>query len=206
MQDTRSSIIVVGIDYEADGDLAFETAVNIAGARPTSEVHVIHTATGAKPQVALDKLEHHVQERLDAVLRNHPGLTFERVVTHYRNGAPAQHVVQLAVDLDADLIVVGTHNRKGVKRLLLGSVAEQVVRTARCPVYVVRRKDHLELGDVPQIEPPCPDCLATRAQTRGHDMWCERHEAAKLRPRVHRVVRGAAPHAPEPWSQSTPQV
>jgi nucleotide-binding universal stress UspA family protein len=201
----RPSIIVVGVDYEADGDLAFDTAVQIAGARPASEVHAVHVGAGNSEQLQ-DKLEGRIKERLEAVMRAHPNLTFERVVTHIRSGSPAQQVVQLAVDVDADLIVVGTHNRKGVKRLLLGSVAERVVHMARCPVYVVRRKDHLELGEVPEIEPPCNECLATRVQTRGEEMWCPRHEAAKLRPRVHRVARGASSIAPEPWSQSTPQV
>jgi hypothetical protein len=50
-----------------------------------------------------------------------------------------------------------------VKRLVLGSVAERVVHSARCPVYVVRRKDHLEVADVPEIEPPCKECLLVRA-------------------------------------------
>ena len=53
-------------------------------------------------------------------------------------GPPAQAIVDCAKDQHADLIVMGTHGRHGVAHLLLGSVAERVVRTAGCPVLTVR--------------------------------------------------------------------
>ncbi len=57
-----------------------------------------------------------------------------------RAGAPAAEILKVADDEKVDLIVVGTHGRKGVPHLLLGSVAEQLVRDARCPVLTVRPK------------------------------------------------------------------
>jgi len=56
--------------------------------------------------------------------------------------APAQEIVEYAGEIHADLIVVGTHGRSGMSRLLMGSVAEHVVRTAPCPVLVVRPSEH----------------------------------------------------------------
>ena len=53
-------------------------------------------------------------------------------------GAPARAIVDSARDQHADLIVMGTHGRHGMAHLLLGSVAERVVRTATCPVLTVR--------------------------------------------------------------------
>jgi hypothetical protein len=44
-------------------------------------------------------------------------------------------------------------------------------------VYVVREKRHDSAWKVPEIEPPCPDCLATRERTSGEQLWCERHQA-----------------------------
>jgi universal stress protein A len=53
-------------------------------------------------------------------------------------GNPAAAILKAASDSHCDLIVMGTHGRKGLGRLLLGSVAEQVVRLAPCPVLTVR--------------------------------------------------------------------
>jgi nucleotide-binding universal stress UspA family protein len=61
-------------------------------------------------------------------------------VCHIRLDAASEEISQLAADLEADLVVVGTHGRRGLGRFLLGSVAEGVVRAAPCPVFVVRPK------------------------------------------------------------------
>ncbi|MFC4541421.1 universal stress protein [Halosolutus amylolyticus] len=53
-------------------------------------------------------------------------------------GSPARGIVEFADDADVDTIVLGSHGRSGVSRVLLGSVAEQVVRRASVPVTVVR--------------------------------------------------------------------
>ena len=60
------------------------------------------------------------------------------VETEIRNGDPAETILAVADELDADLIVCGTHGRSGVKRQLLGSVAERVVRHASQPVLTVQ--------------------------------------------------------------------
>ena len=56
-----------------------------------------------------------------------------------RTGVPHQEIVGLARDERADLIVIGTHGRGGMDRVLLGSVADRVVRLAPCPVLTVRQ-------------------------------------------------------------------
>jgi nucleotide-binding universal stress UspA family protein len=58
------------------------------------------------------------------------------------SGSPASAIVQYARSIGANVIIVGTHGRDGVSRLLMGSVAEHVVRHAPCPVLVVRRNEH----------------------------------------------------------------
>jgi nucleotide-binding universal stress UspA family protein len=55
-----------------------------------------------------------------------------------RAGTPHEQIVGAAQDEKADVIVIGTHGRTGVNRMLLGSVAERVVRLAPCPVLTVR--------------------------------------------------------------------
>ena len=57
---------------------------------------------------------------------------------HYLRGKVAEEIVQFAHYREADLIIMGTHGRTGVARLLMGSVAEEVLRRAECPVSIVR--------------------------------------------------------------------
>ena len=60
-----------------------------------------------------------------------------RAERRFEEGDPATEILRAAQELPADLIVLGTHGRTGLRRLLMGSVAEQVVRKARCPVLTV---------------------------------------------------------------------
>lgn len=61
--------------------------------------------------------------------------------TVLRNGVPHQEIVQLASDERADIVIMGTHGRSGLSRVLLGSVAERVIHFAPCPVLTVRKPD-----------------------------------------------------------------
>jgi nucleotide-binding universal stress UspA family protein len=58
-----------------------------------------------------------------------------------REGKPAEQILAAAREWNADVIVIGTHGRSGISRVVLGSTAESVVRHAPCPVLVVRPRD-----------------------------------------------------------------
>jgi nucleotide-binding universal stress UspA family protein len=76
-----------------------------------------------------------LQEMLQKVVPADPAVPYEhRLVT----GDPAEAIVNVAEKEGCDLIVLGTHGRTGFKRLLMGSVAEAVVRRATCPVLTVK--------------------------------------------------------------------
>lgn len=62
--------------------------------------------------------------------------------TLIRVGSPAREIIETARSLPADLIVISTHGRTGLKHVFLGSVAEHVVQRAPCPVFVVREREH----------------------------------------------------------------
>ncbi len=100
---------------------------------------------------------------------------FQHLYTHQRSNDPAHELAQLAADVEADLVVVGTHDWHGVTRLVLGSVAEAVTRLAPCPVLVVRRK--AVPPPVPVIQPACEACLEARRASNGAIFWCEQHQA-----------------------------
>jgi len=62
--------------------------------------------------------------------------------TLVRVGSAASTIAKVAADLNADMIIIATQGRTGLKHVLLGSVAENVVRRAPCPVLVVREREH----------------------------------------------------------------
>jgi universal stress protein A len=61
-----------------------------------------------------------------------------RLEHHLVIGTPGEDIVRLADESNADLIVIGSHGRTGLTRLLMGSVAERVMRTAKCPVLIIK--------------------------------------------------------------------
>jgi hypothetical protein len=75
---------------------------------------------------------------------------------HVRIGDVAQTLEQVAIDYDADLVVVGTHGRNAAARLVLGSVAEKLTRSAHVSVLVAREKTFEGLPRTPAIEAPTP--------------------------------------------------
>ena len=67
------------------------------------------------------------------------GLAVERMITR---GTPFIEIIRTAKEHDVDMIVLATHGRSGLAHVLMGSVAEKVVRKAPCPVLVVRKAQH----------------------------------------------------------------
>ena len=195
--------ILVGVDYSDVSELALTEAVLLARSHERSHIHVVHSIPGMPPlgpamgatdltnagpvlparvdqlsadlsgdmQVFVEK----VLTQLDRQKTENRARAKPHWTTHIRLSEPIQAILQLASDIEADLIVVGTHARSGLARFLLGSVAEGVVRRAPCPVLVVRPVGAESAADGPKIEPPCPQCLEARRATAGAQFWCERH-------------------------------
>jgi nucleotide-binding universal stress UspA family protein len=182
-------VVVVGTDFSQAAERAFAKAYELAAAHEPAELHVV-TATiavdpdaglqtspyagwGAVPFVSLDELQARLMQHIDARLRAQAATSDSppKVIGHVAIEAPSLGIVQLASDLEADVIVVGSHGNHGLTRWLLGSVAEGVVRQAHCPVLVVPPEP--ETLSTPKIEPPCPRCVAARQAGAG--TWCEQH-------------------------------
>ncbi|AFM24658.1 universal stress protein [Desulfomonile tiedjei] len=84
----------------------------------------------------LGNVERTANERLESMMRE-SGQSTKTVKTYCRTGTTYQEVVRLAQEESADLIILGTHGRSGVKHLVMGSVARSVLRTAHRPVLIV---------------------------------------------------------------------
>ncbi|HEX6275453.1 MAG TPA: universal stress protein [Polyangiaceae bacterium] len=185
-------VIVVGIDYSETAELALDKALELAAERPGAEVHVVHVLATNLPALspelavinagvtlptleeAAERLESYVAGKVLAfgAAYSGPARTAPRVVPHLRVDVPTSEIAELAIDLEADLVIVGTHGRRGLARLTMGSVAEATVRLSPCPVLVMRPKAS---PSIPAIEPPCARCVEARNASEGREYWCEQH-------------------------------
>lgn len=135
----RFSRILCPVDFDANSARALEIAAELARERE-ARLYVLHVvAIPSGPEVALDfsKLEGRARERLERLARERIGAR-TRWEVHVRSGPPALEILRAAERFGAELIVMATHGRKGLKHLVLGSVAESVVREAPCPVLTMR--------------------------------------------------------------------
>ena len=184
-------VIVAAIDATANSEQVIATASALGSSLPGAELHLLHvveavprdTEAGAPtfPTTTemLEKARGLLDKNVGDAATRFPG----KIVGHIAAGTPWREIVQFASNVHADLVVVGTHDRKGLKRLVLGSVAEQVVRAARCAVLVARARDHY--AEVPEIEPPCPQCLEVQQKTAGEQLWCAQHTTHHAHGRLH---------------------
>ena len=177
------TVYLVALDATEDAthvlDVACGLGASLGGA---AELHIVHIVPGPSTNdvLGMSALGAPVDymkggELLLERTAAHAAQQFRgKIAGHLAAGQPWREIVQIASDIGVDLLIVGTAGRTGLARFALGSVAEQVVRHAGCPVLVVRPRDHQGNASVP-VEPPCEDCLAIRKQTRRATLWCERH-------------------------------
>lgn len=180
-------VILVGTDYSEASDLALERALELARQTEGAQVHVVHVqhpniaalrgleteSLSASLRRAATELLAHVSTRVAAFQERHGVAATGQVFSHVREAEPGREIAQLAADLEADLVVVGTHDRHGIERWMLSSVAEVVGRLAPCPVLIMRPK--AIPVPLPAIEPPCPGCVEVRFASQGAEFWCEQH-------------------------------
>jgi universal stress protein A len=146
--------ILFATDFSESAGTAREMA-RLLSSRFESELHMLHVVSDLSLQVpefgmglsfpsfadATAEHRREMKERTEASLdaevdpawlNDHP------VITAVRFGTPFLEIIRYAREHDIDLIVLGSHGRTGIAHVLLGSVAERVVRKAPCPVLTVR--------------------------------------------------------------------
>jgi nucleotide-binding universal stress UspA family protein len=142
--------ILLATDGSKDAELARTTAVDMATVTD-SELHVVTVAPGYPsydvniPQVVkqLHTQAEKVLEEQAEKIEQAGGKVAQRhlkIVDPMGERHRAQHIVRVAEEIGAGLIVMGSRGRGGVRRALMGSVSDSVVRHAHCPVLVVRQE------------------------------------------------------------------
>jgi nucleotide-binding universal stress UspA family protein len=140
--------ILVPTDFSAHARPALRYAVELADkfAAELILLHVVADAVLALPDAVmptptpldeLHELTAAAEERLAKLIAAEK-LAARHPRVEVRIGSPAAEIVAAATDLHADLVCIATHGRGGIARVLLGSVAEHVIRQAPCPVLTVR--------------------------------------------------------------------
>lgn len=140
----RQKKILVPSDFSPQADQAVIDALDMVA--DPSDLSVLHVAPPmssypvADPAIVWENITENARaERIEDSFRQHIRDPRSSTV-HFavRFGAPAEEVVDYAEEHEIDMIMMPSHGRSGLRRLLLGSVAERVVRAAHCPVIVLR--------------------------------------------------------------------
>lgn len=149
--------ILLATDGSEEATLAAQTAIELAN-KTGSELHVVYadmlpysTTLNQGYQAGVD-VGVYVQDESEELMRIGQGRLDEQVrkikaaggsvaQAHYRLGKPEAEIIALAEEIGAGLIVVGSRGLGGIRRTVLGSVSDSVVRHAPCPVLVVRKEE-----------------------------------------------------------------
>jgi len=145
--------ILVATDGSEEAELAASAAAELAKSTD-SELHIVHVSElGAEvslnPAYSINRdlleqprreLEQQGRRLLNGQVKKIEGAGGTVAEAHHRIGSrPEHHIILLAEEIDAGMIAVGSRGHGPVKRMLMGSVSESVVRHAHCPVTVARK-------------------------------------------------------------------
>jgi universal stress protein A len=138
--------LLVPTDFSRPSNHAVEYAVELA-ARLDATIHLLHAVHFPPlgvPELGLayaatmtETMVKDAQRTLDEIADRHRGKV-KMAPVRIEVGDPRDVVEKVANAIHADMIIIGTHGRRGLRRFLLGSVAEAVLRAAPCPVLSVR--------------------------------------------------------------------
>jgi nucleotide-binding universal stress UspA family protein len=151
--------ILLATDGSEEASLAARTTVDLAN-KTNSEIHLVYVTIplhepsyyediyyyeGISIEDAIARewreQQRSAQKLLDDQVDKIKGAGGSVAQTHHHTGKPDQQIVELAEELGAGLVVVGSRGLGGIRRALIGSVSDSVVRHAHCPVLVVRKED-----------------------------------------------------------------
>ena len=152
--------IVAGVQFDGTADAVWDKAQSLLWSRPDAALHVCHVL---KPEVVREELKAE-KSPIDAALEKLHAWVAEKaggkdapicmqIHLEVAIGPAAHELVQAAIDTEADIILVGTHGRGTVAKLVIGSVAEEVTKRAPCSVLVARPADFTGTQKSPTITP-----------------------------------------------------
>ncbi len=139
---TNVDTVVVPVDFSDESFAAVDTALRITNTPKALRIlHVLPELSPLEPGEVWETITE--QSRSDhakkALHERLSGSTYAGITIEILFGDPGHVVARRAKEINADLIILPSHGRTGLAHLLIGSVAERVVRLAHCPVLVLRK-------------------------------------------------------------------
>jgi nucleotide-binding universal stress UspA family protein len=145
---TRIRRILVATDFSKTSAKALTGAIDLAQTH-RAKLAIMHAYVPLVPLVPEQYIEAGTWDRIDTETQRWAERQLAKLAERARksgvrassvlvSGDPSRQIVRTARSLRADLIVVGTHGRRGLTKFFLGSVAERVIATAACPVMTIR--------------------------------------------------------------------
>ena len=139
--------ILVPVDFSEHSEKGFKLSVKLARLF-NARIHILYVLQPISfypyyygeyfsSEGVIIKMEEEVKDRLESLIRE-KGEGYKDITYKIQIGEPFQDILEKGKSIKADLIVMGTHGRTGFSHLLMGSVAERVVRLAECPVLTVK--------------------------------------------------------------------
>jgi nucleotide-binding universal stress UspA family protein len=188
MSNAPDRVVIVGaLDRTTASESVVHTASRLAFTLGHSELHVLHVVEPpAVVETAGAKAERLRDARgfIDSVAAQVSQRLRGKVSGHVAFGRAREQILQLASDLEADLVVVGSHRKSAAGRWLLGSVSQAIVADAPCAVLVARPKIPTA---APEILPPCHECLEVQRSSHGDRLWCTQHATRHVHGRLHHI-------------------
>ena len=142
--------VLLATDFSAAARAAAEHAVAVAAA-PQAALHQRHPIDDVTVRESFN-LKHVPSQEVFEELESNARIALAdlaqdeelgaRALTHVRHGKPFLEIIRAARELEADVLVIGSHGQSGLSETLFGSTAEKVVRKAPCAVLVVRHPEH----------------------------------------------------------------
>ena len=134
--------VVVPVDFSAESFAAVDVALDlVADPEHVHIVHVLPEPAMMEPAVEWTQIDValHSQRAENAIRERLADPKYEKVQIDIEFGDPGYRIADFAQRVGAELIVTPSHGRTGLERILVGSVAERVIRLSHCPVLVLRK-------------------------------------------------------------------
>ena len=200
-RDRLGQVIVVAVDLTEASDAALLSGVRLA--RAGDSLFVVHAVEshllGEARRIAdesrlLEKDPGEVRDYFRAVCVGAGDWPVVDTMFHSCIGSPVEAIVQFTVDVEAHVLICGTHARHGLDHALHGSVAESLVREAHCPVLVAKPRSYESCTKSERAAEVCADCAETRAKTGDPAAWCPVHARAHMATHSYGATESRGPH------------